>query len=627
MPNGLKELESILKKNVDNDEHCVFLHPEESRGYTDDELTALKHRDFETRLFITGTQCAGDSVFLRTHHTDNAQHTSNLNYVRDYLKAFHVIENWTCAKSVLTTLLTMCFQLEPSDYYTFAISIASGLSRDGANTDFEAAKSSHTNTGTAKSDEIDVQKSIASGLSERSSKSVGFSERLSKNEGLSERSTQSLDFKSVMFPKMAETYTLDDSRDDFHENITEMAQRRKSKSQIMLVHQDDDHSLIRRKLCFLMDVVFKRLAIKKFLVDDQQSNIYRLVHCRTKYSTNKSPLAIALFAFILQVSLATYVALEFLMSYDKKYQLRMLPLAIFTAVHSAMITVANIHESMFAYRIFGRIGPLQMMDFIMSALIPIFLTVIGFFVIFTEVKYIEAVLNCTALLFIPEIDDQLPFILGLRTEEIVKNFLVAESITTFDAIARLKKVTDFSGTEMVRRNVTCGVQFSDFYITNLPEQGISDDTPFQPYQVIVDDNEMGHQIDPSSFVTSDCLVKRIEWKYSTGYPRTTKPRVAYLHLTKIDDTVVEIERKPDPLGIVGIHDISHSMEGMFIITTFQMSEDIIKLRICGSYDPQDFLKAFDCYSLWDVSQAARKAIMSLPKHRVKAHKYNCFEDV
>jgi len=221
MSKGYKDLEKVLRNNVDDPDHCVFLHPGDSRGFTDEELYARKYRDFETRLFVTGTPFAGDSVFLRNFHTDNAPHSSNFNYVRDYLKAFHVIKNRTCAKSVLTTLLTMSFQLEPSDYYSFAISLASGLSKNAANTDFETSQTSNS-----KVEETDIE--------ER--------DRLVK---------ESASFRIV-------------------------SQRRK-------LHDDgEDNGLIRRKLCFLMDIVFKRLAVRKFLVDDQQNNIYRLVHCRTK---------------------------------------------------------------------------------------------------------------------------------------------------------------------------------------------------------------------------------------------------------------------------------------------------------------------------------------------------------
>lgn len=83
---GLDKLEEIIKDTVKNNDSCVFLHPTDKRGYTEDELLALTHRDFETRLLITGTQCAGDCAFLRNHHTDHAPYTSNLNYVRDYVK-------------------------------------------------------------------------------------------------------------------------------------------------------------------------------------------------------------------------------------------------------------------------------------------------------------------------------------------------------------------------------------------------------------------------------------------------------------------------------------------------------------------------------------------------------------
>merc|ERR1740124_1441101 len=84
---------------------------------------------------------------------------------------------------------------------------------------------------------------------------------------------------------------------------------------------------------------------------------------------------------------------------------------------------------------------------------------------------------------------------------------------------------------------------------------------------------------------------------------------SYITARKILEDVagkpITIERKKDPLGKVGIHPEKHSLEGLFIITTFQMSEDVIKLRVCGSYNKKNFLKAFDYYSLWDVTDEAR----------------------
>lgn len=532
---GLDKLEEIIKDTVKNNDSCVFLHPTDKRGYTEDELLALTHRDFETRLLITGTQCAGDCAFLRNHHTDHAPYTSNLNYVRDYVKAFHVTKNWTCAKTMLTTLLTLCFQLSPSRYYTFATSIASGLSKNGANTDFEGSN-------------------LADGAG--------------------------LEMKS-------------------HVNL--------------MVNRNDDVDLVRRKFCYLMDVIFKRMEMKKFLIDDDSCNIFRLVHCETKYSERKKPLLVPLFSFILQVTLTVYVIAEFviLVRGEESIKRYMIPLAVTTSLYSFTIAIYNIYEVFTAHRLlYGRIGPLQLMDLIVNAIVPTVLTFTGFVVIAYQSQFIDAVLDSAALLFIPEIDDQLPGILGHRVDDIVKNFLIAESITTFDTIGRLKD-EDFTSAELTKRNVKCGVQFSDVYITNLTEQGITNDTLFQPYQVIFNKSG-GHQIDPSSIVTVDCLLKKIEWKYTTGYPSTTNPRVGYLRLTKVNGEVIKIVRKEDPFDIVGISDVSNELEGLYIITTFQMSEDVIKLRVCGSLSPLDFLKAFDSYSLWDIDSTAKTKISSLP---------------
>jgi len=367
MPNGLPQLETLMRNNVSDPENGIFLHPGDSRGYSDDELEHLKYRDFETRLFITGTQCAGDSAFLRIHHTDNAKHSSNFNYVRDYIKAFHVVKNWTCAKSVLTTLLTMCFQLDKSDYYSFAISIASGLSNNAKNTDFEASKSSRssrtlvTPNSTATMDSKELEKINAILDMDGSINKVKF------------------DLKVKEYGKGSESFMSDLSNENMRECEKEVDRtkflkrggtRRKSLSQQMLAANDGDHAIIRNKFCFLMEIVFKRLAIRKFLVEDERSNIYRLVHCKTKYSENKKPLVIALFAFILQISLTTYIVLEFFSwlwesddgeaskddEASKGFQLKMLPLAIFTSAHSLMVAVPNFREALVAYRIFGRIG-------------------------------------------------------------------------------------------------------------------------------------------------------------------------------------------------------------------------------------------------------------------------------
>jgi len=511
-------LEETITSTVKDPSSCVFLHPNEKRDYNDDELEALKGRDFAARLFMTAKPCAGDTVFLRNHHTDNLQHASHFNYVRDYLKAAHAVKNQTCAKATLTTLLTMCFDLSPSDYYTFAISLASGLSKYGKNTMFE----------------------------------------------------------------------YDDS----------------------MVRGRNEIDAVRGKFCFLMDIIFSKMSTKRFLLDDKQSNIFRLVYCNIKYEKDKNAVYSALFSFALQITLTVYVALHKGASVTNESNMNMLALAVFTFSYSTMVAMATIADTMSAYKlVFKEVGLLMMMDVVINICIPIVLTYYGFILILCEKDYINAVLNCSALLFIPEIDDQLPQILGYREDDIIKNFLITESMEDFAAIIEMPE-EEFSTLECARRNIVCGLQFGDFYITNMPEQGTNAQAGliFQPYQVTYCSDGSSHEIVPSTTITPDCLLCEIEWQYTTGYPNTTKPRVGCLKLTKLGGKVVQIKRNDDPLGKIGINPEKHKLKGLFIITTFQMSEDVIKLRVCGSYNKQNFLKAFDYYSLWDVTDEARAKI-------------------
>jgi len=530
MRGSVKELEEIMKKSIDP-ESCVFLHPGDNRKYDSKELLALRHRDFETRLFITATQCDGDTVFLRTHHTDNAQHRSHFNYVRDLLKAAHITENFTCAKSTLTTLLTMCFELSSSDYYTFAISLASGLSSNGKNTMFEMSD--------------------------------------------------------------------------------------------VMVHNQEEVACFRERLCLLMDVIFNKMAKKKYLLDDKRSNIFRLVYCKTKFKKFKNSIFHAMFSFALQLCLTSYVVLHNKHKNQiDQFNYSMFALASFTLTYSIMVAVSTISETYDGCKKLFKhdFGMLMIMDVVVNMILPLILAYYGFLLILAERKFIDAVLNTTALLFIPEIDDQLPKILGYREDDIIRNFLITESMEDLDKIL---------SAQQPGHNILSGLQFGDFYITNMIEQGINaqEGCAFQPYQVtqgITDSS--GHQIDPSTTVTPDCLLRKIEWRYTTGFRGTTKPRVGSLRLTKMNGHRIDIVRKSDINGNtdvkVGIDSKENILEGLFIITTFQMSEDVIKLRLCGSYDPKNFLKAFDYYSLWHVTLEARNSIKKYTKETkyLKEHK-------
>jgi hypothetical protein len=166
-----------------------------------------------------------------------------------------------------------------------------------------------------------------------------------------------------------------------------------------------------------------------------------------------------------------------------------------------------------------------------------------------------------------------------------------------------------------------GVQFSDFYLTNWPEQGSNSDegVHFKPYEVKKGKTskggiQMGNQITPTNIVTENCLVKKIIWRYTTGYEATIKPRIGYLYLEMINGKHVEINMMTVDRSI-GIDETDHILEGVFVITTFQMSSAILRLRVCGSYSADDFMKAFKYYSLWTLSGQAKARLQKYQKQQ------------
>lgn len=228
--------------------------------------------------------------------------------------------------------------------------------------------------------------------------------------------------------------------------------------------------------------------------------------------------------------------------------------------------------------------------------------------ILTSDSFINAVLNTAALLFIPEIDDHLPGLLGYNQETIVKNYLVINLLEQFDCFCLMR---DEACTDRIIHNLNdaIGIQFSDYYLTHWPEQGSAHDENihFQPHEVNASGDLLGHQINPVNSVNENCLIRKIVWSYTTGFEFSIKPRIAYLRLEMMNGEVVEINMKTID-DEVGVDDVYHELEGAYIITTFQMSSSVLRLRLCGSYYSEDFLKAFEYYSLWDINCQARRLL-------------------
>ena len=496
------------------------------------------------RLSLNVTFLTQTKVFLRTHHSDNHPHESGVyNFVRDMLKASKHKNTHTAAKSTLTRLLNIALDMPESDYRTFAITMASGLSCYGSNTSFELKGSNDVNA---------------------------------------------------------------------------------------ILRESQSPEILRAELCILMHIMFTKIQKYNFMVEEGGSNSYRLIYCRLQTSKEKAPYGIAIFSFVFQIVLTLYVFLQFKDNIVGKEEIcdfdnndddcmpyhysnwRMLPLATLTTIYSALLAYPIMNEIPDAWNIFGSYGILQMMDFIVNGILPSVLLLFGFFVIWGQGSYIEAVLNTAALLFVPQIDDELPQLLGLKPDLIVKNFLIKETIDEFNKLHH----KDYATRKRLKlkyysqaKKEGLGVQFADHIITNMVEQGSdpSEGFLFQPFQVRQGEEEGDHQIDPCCFVTENCLIRKISWRFTVfkPNPNTSRPRIGYLKIeTLLGDTIV-FKRTEEDLVTLGQE---YSLKGVYLITNFQMSQDILRLRVCGSRNSRDFQTAFDYYTLWPITDNAKKLL-------------------
>ena len=106
------------------------------------------------------------------------------------------------------------------------------------------------------------------------------------------------------------------------------------------------------------------------MIEEEGSNAYRLFHCRTATTKDKSPLLYSGFSFLLQTCLTGYVIAQLYInvyddSSEKIFNMRNLPLALLTLFYSTVLATPELKEIPDAFGIFGnKCGLLQMLSLI-----------------------------------------------------------------------------------------------------------------------------------------------------------------------------------------------------------------------------------------------------------------------
>ena len=105
-------------------------------------------------------------------------------------------------------------------------------------------------------------------------------------------------------------------------------------------------------------------------------------------------------------------------------------------------------------------------------------------------------------------------------------------------------------------------------------------------------------------------------------PNGTKPCIGYLNIESMTDETIKIKRKGVEGDNIIVSNVCHKLEGAYIITSFQMSNDIIRLRVCGSRTAKNCARAFKYYSLLEVTSPAQYLLQveeKKSKSRLKGH--------
>ncbi len=338
------------------------------------------------------------------------------------------------------------------------------------------------------------------------------------------------------------------------------------------------------------------------------------------------------FSFLLQSCLAIFCVTEVLEDlrsraeeansnyyYERKQiQIQYVILASLGSCFGFLSQLSEFRNAYKVYNFYGKLGVLQSIDFMVNVILPLLIIIVGFWLIANQENFVDAVIMTTALLFIPEIDDQLPSLLGFDPNGVIETYLVRESKNLYNNLIRrddddLWSAFDSYCASYVRSDIRLksskmGMEFSDYYITN-PNPGT--ETAYGSLANIYNPKESslklysidynptyGHEISPSNFISEDCLIQTVEWVYKD---ETNARSISWLKLVKMNGEIIEKKySSKSKLGEL------HRINGAFVITDIVMETSCIStFRLCGSEAAQNFKEAIYYYSLWDITAEAK----------------------
>jgi hypothetical protein len=659
--NNTSYFDSMLIHACPHEAHLVLLegrnHGHDPLYYTYEQRQQFRNRPFQSRLFLTNhphhsttnrnyhpspARGAADDEsrmqgWLRTRFSDQTppSSSSNLNQWDKYCQVvWQAHGNGWAVNGTLSNILTGFFEMSPAHYVSEACILASALSEGGTKNiayfdDSCSSKLQH------QPQEHPPRGSNGGRRGRRGSKQF--------NHGTTTTTTTTtqvhVEELQQLCPKVLKIV---------FRNMAKYRFLSRNFNTYRLAHCLTDGSLNKLPLWIPAFSFFIQLSLLGFL-------LLELTAERTKYYQNPpSPSRTTILQGWDLIALAVVTSMYSLIQ-------AMHGQANFTSVKQ----VYQYHLGPYTFWM----GLLSLADVFAHRTLPIALVVTGFMLIARQETLLDGVLLASIILFVPQLDKELLKALNLDATSIVPTYLIRKAVDELNELLKPNEYVDERHRErLALRHGGEHIEFSDIFVTN-PAVDTSNEASssssnggatFGPHEVIHGHYQWGlagtvwkpdKVYMARNVITENCLLKEVKWRYRRDH-RLALGYLEKLVLVRLDGGTVELTGSDvDMEGIILPSMVPQDSEqfpssssnkrqskkerkkraskkqkqeevwdgvvqGIFIVTQFEMKQSITKLRICGSNRPathksynmavakNNFRRAVEYYSLWDLDSSA-----------------------
>jgi hypothetical protein len=358
-----------------------------------------------------------------------------------------------------------------------------------------------------------------------------------------------------------------------------------------------------------------------------------VLYADTTSSDGVQAVSYALFTAILQTVLTTYVVVFVVdsliaheedegepqgweqLAFSEEHAWNYSLATIITAL-SIMMVWPSIRDALHMNQHLGFLGSrfLKFADLLCNVLVPVVLVPTGVFLIVISETLMDQVLNSVALMFIPELDEQLPEMLGLPVGDLFEDCVTKKALREFIQVSReCCPARCLKDTESEDDTMDSGDLLPAAGPGDMSEGGGLMDLLIAGDGSWCDPGGLRKVVDMAgSTVVSLCnvvgaetLLGRIEYclqSHTHSKTNETTKELAWVRLWKLDGSPPCEISSPGFEGFEGA--TVEALTGVFILVDFEISIWISTFRLLGSTSRSDFKSSMEYYGMWEINAAA-----------------------